>query len=102
MFALLLLYMAKRRTRSEKEEAKHHFLYTWEKEAKKASVVPSVNSQIQTAPDGEFQPLTSVKKARIMAQVYDLASIKRSILRSLIMSSLVLCLELMIYLAWNK
>ena len=94
--------MASRRTRSEKEGAKHHFLYTWANEPRKPQVVPSVKTQIQNAPEGQVHPSESLNKAKTMAQVYDLASIKRGILRSLIMASLVLCLELVIYLAWNK
>ena len=97
--------MAKRRTRKDKESAHHQFLYSWQNEPKKVSAEANVKSQFKNVPEAKNSsaiPVIPVKRAKIMAQVYDLASIKRNILRSLIMASLILGIELVVYLAWNR
>lgn len=93
--------MAKRRTRKDKAGAHHQFLYTWDGEPKKAPAEASVNTQFKKSLKAQKPTPVAAKKAMSMAQVYDLASIKRSIVRSLIIASLILGTEVVIYLAWN-
>jgi len=80
--------MAKRRTRAQKEKARHSFTVSW-------SPTPSVNQ-------------TEAKKARLEADVKKntvysvkgtkLGSIKKDIAKSLILSALILASEVVLYL----
>jgi hypothetical protein len=79
--------MAKRRTRKQKERAKHRFTLL-------------VKGQFQNATKPKKTKAAQPKKAKFLAKQGDLASIKREIFKSLILASLILGLELMIYLAW--
>lgn len=83
--------VAKRRTRKQKAQAKHKFTFE-----------PVVKGQFKSEPGTAFSLKLSSKKAKKLANLTDLASLKRDIVKSLILASLVLSLEVMIYLAWNR
>ena len=90
--------MGNRRTRKQKEKAKHKFLYL---EPKEASDKATVKGQIiSTKSHGKYLN-TKVQKAAFTDRVDDLASIKKNIGKSVILASLILSLELMIYLVWR-
>jgi hypothetical protein len=82
--------MSKRRTRKEKENAVH--TYTFQ---------PHVNGQLASTP--RTPPPTSpvINKAIDLAQDETLASTKGRIVRSLLLVSLILALELVIYFLWR-
>jgi hypothetical protein len=93
--------MGKRRTRKQKKEALHQFSYTWKNEPKKLRTEANVKRQSQTPLEANLRTSIPVKMAVNQAQVYDLASVKKDIVRSLIIASLIFGAELVIYLAWN-
>ncbi len=83
--------MAKRRTRKQKIQVKHKFTFE-----------PTVKSQFKNEPKAILLSKLDSKKAKKLANLTVLASLKRDIIKSLILASLVLSLEIMIYLAWNR
>lgn len=82
--------MAKRRTRKQKVQAKHKFIFE-----------PAVKGQFKNEPKTTLLSKPDSKKAKKLANLTDLVSLKSDIIRSLILASLVLGLEIMIYLAWK-
>ncbi|HJX59121.1 MAG TPA: hypothetical protein VJ481_01000 [Patescibacteria group bacterium] len=85
--------MAKRRTRREKASAKHGFALSWE---------PSVKGQFISKAKKPIPGSSHKESAITLAKDAPSASIKRDILKSLIIVSLILALEVVLYLAWNK
>jgi len=97
--------MAKRRTRKEKEKAKHPFLfslgetsYTYHKQPKSEFV--KKNSKITSKNEASkikygYFPENTEKNININ-------QIKGDILRSIFLSSLIIILEIVIYLFWNS
>lgn len=87
-----------RRTKKEKLEPRHPFLISWEKtEVKK----PLVKRQLVSEPEATLDKNRKTKNAEYLAKDSNLTSIKRDIVKSLIFASLILGLEIVIYLAWN-
>ena len=100
--------MAKRRTKKQKRQAKHQFLLKWEPEkpiakakARKTVSVPAVKGQIKNQADLNIKAKAKLKIADFQANNGGLASIKRDLVKSLIIASLVLALEVVLYLAWK-
>jgi len=86
--------MAKRRTKKEKEKAKHAFNLSW------APSEAGVKGQFNFEPKRPRAGLQHKESALSLAKDGSLASIKKDIVKSLIIVSLILALELVIYLAW--
>lgn len=86
--------MGKRRTRKQKETARHRFTLVANK--------PNVKRQNNIGLLPEIKPDQIVKKAESMTQVANSGTVKRDILKSLILASLILSLEIMLYLVWNR
>ncbi len=93
--------MGKRRTRREKEGAHHQFTLSWQPEAKKTLFEPHVKGQLKNLPEAKTDRHEPVKNADILTKVGPVEPIKRDIIKSLILASLILGTELVIYLAWN-
>jgi esterase/lipase superfamily enzyme len=100
--------MSKRRTRKEKEKAKHKFLYQWPQsedgsktQPTGASNEPAVKGQISKVKKHKKHKSTKDKMAVYTENIDDLASIKKNIGKSVILASLILSLELVIYLIWR-
>jgi hypothetical protein len=100
--------MGKRRTRKQKEKAKHKFLYQWPQaeefitpQLKEASSEPAVNRQIVSTKRLVNHKNIKNEKAAFTDNVNDLASIRKNIGKSVILASLILSLELVIYLIWR-
>jgi hypothetical protein len=102
--------MAKRRTRKQKESARHQFTIEWkpgqvpsgkkgQPEPKKASAEPVVKGQFKKPAKSRLSKAAVSKKAMESAKAGDVAKIKREIIKSLILASLILSLEIMLYLA---
>ena len=91
--------MAIERTRKNKENPHYGFLVSWQpKEGSQARVKRESNSAKST----EVATPTHGKRAESLAQG-ELGSVnKKNIYRSLILVGLILILELVVYLAWNK
>jgi len=91
--------MAETRTRKNKENPHYGFLVSWEpKREKKAHVKGETKFDTNDMPAS----IRRGKKADSLAQAEAGASIKRDVVRSLIIISLILILELVVYLAWNR
>ncbi len=78
--------MSKRRTRKDKEKAVHTYTFK-----------PVVNGQSNSKPSNLSSKNTPNKNALDLAQDDTLASTKHGLIRSLIIISFVLALELVIY-----
>jgi len=101
--------MAKRRTRKQKEAAKHTFTVSWDPSADKASSKaksslsePTVKGQFKNRQKpGSAKPKT-VKNANYMVKDESLSNIKHDIVKSLSLALVIVGLELVIYLALNR
>ena len=94
--------MAKRRTRKQKESAKHTFTIGWDedilKKESKAKTDESkyiVKRKLKNVSSGTKSQATITKNAVFLTKDYNLASIRK---KSLIIASLILSLETVLYL----
>ncbi|OGM57798.1 hypothetical protein A3E46_01820 [Candidatus Woesebacteria bacterium RIFCSPHIGHO2_12_FULL_46_16] len=92
--------MAKRRTRKQKEEARHSFALSWSPEAKKDHSELDVKGHLKNEAGRSLGQASTTKSADLLAKETSLASIKRDILKSIFLASLILGTELVLYLAW--
>jgi hypothetical protein len=86
--------MAKRRTKKQKEGAKHVFNVSW------APSEAGVKGQFNFEPKKPRAGSHKHESALSLAKDASLASIKKDIVKSLIVVSLILALEVVLYLAW--
>ena len=100
--------MAKRRTRKQKQEAKHRLTVSWkpsalssESEAKKSTSEANVKRQITKDFRTEEPKIVKTKGADSMEQNLILASVKKDIAKSLILSGIILASEVVLYLFWH-
>ncbi len=91
--------MAKRRTRKQKEKAKHQFKVSWKPEAKSTLSEPVVKGQTEVDKKAKKRKGTKRKKAYYKDNSDNLGTIKRDLVKSLIIASLILALEVVLYLA---
>jgi len=94
--------MSKKRTRKDKEKARHKFLVSWDPATNKASKISSVNRQLGTRGSKLTEAKSRVKNANLSDQDESLGRAKKEIIRSLILSSLILAGEVVLYLAWSR
>ena len=90
--------MAKRRTKKQKQQAKHRFVYSLPRSGKLASKGAAVKGQKKSVVKSTKSLVQDPKKAHSTATVDSLGTIKRDIVKSLSLASLILGLELVIYL----
>jgi len=95
-----IILMAKRRTRKDKEKAHHSFSYSWQPEPEKAPSRHNVKGQFVSSLKDTSSKADRAKSANKLAKDDSLASIKRDIVKSLILASFILGAELVVYLAW--
>jgi len=103
--------MAKKRTRKQKESAKHQFNVQWKpssgknnykSEAKGSVFEADVKGQIKSeAEQGNFIPVRN-KSTVDSEQKDNLKQIKKDITRSLIIAMIIIAAEMMLYLALNN
>lgn len=93
--------MGKHRTRKEKEAPHHHFTVSWSPEAKNVDLGSGVKGQITRGSEAESHVSHAQKSAVTLAKEDDSRLAKRAILRSLLLVSFILSVELVIYLAWH-
>ncbi|MBU0572512.1 hypothetical protein KKH23_03405 [Patescibacteria group bacterium] len=93
--------MAKKRTRKQKEKAKHSFAKAHQISLGKDPFEPVVKGQFKTNKKARHElPLTS-KKAMDSAKDSNIVEVKKELVKSLLLASLILGIEVMIYLAWQ-
>ena len=96
--------MAKKRTKKQKQKAKHQFTVSWEpssglsstKHKRGKSDTPVKRQTKHPARQGK-RKITKSEKATITAKDNNLASIKKDLIKSLMIASLVLSLEVVLY-----
>lgn len=93
--------MTKRRTRKQKEKAKHGFVKTHKISFKKDSPEPIVKGQFKTNKKARHKQLPASKKAMESAKDSSIVEVKKELAKSLLLASLILGIEVMIYLAWR-
>lgn len=91
--------MAQIRTRKNRDNPHYGFLVSWEPKRDEKQYVKGETSFMKIKSSASDK---HIKKADYLAQAENLSSAKKRIARSLILISLILILELVIYLAWNK
>jgi len=91
--------MGKRRTRKEKERAVHSFGVSW---SPKPGSQANVKRQIVSEPKEAPTKLSKQESAMLLAKEDSLKLIKKDIFKSLALASLIITLEVVIYLAWHK
>ena len=90
--------MGKRRTRKEKEKAIHSFAISWSPEANsKVDVKGHFNSEAKKA----SAKAGHQENAMLLAKEASLKLIKKDIFKSLILASLIVIFEVVLYLAWH-
>jgi hypothetical protein len=88
--------MAIHRTRKNKENPHYQFLYSWQ------PFQANVKGELEEGKTSTLATPRHGKKAESLAQEEGRPNIKKGIFRSLILISLVLILEVVVYLAWIK
>lgn len=92
----------KRRTRKDKENARHDFLVSWEPDSDEAKSERSVKGQFKNSHADKKNKTKRPKKAKTKAKGTGEAAIKRDIVKSLGLAFLIISLEIMIYLVWPR
>ena len=92
--------MAKRRTKKQKQGARHTFNISWVPGEEIEAGKPGVKGQFNIEPKKPNPSSHKRESALNLAKDASLASIKKDIVKSLILVSLILALEVVLYLAW--
>lgn len=96
--------MSKKRTRKQKESAKHNFSIHWEpdagSEAKTSTTEADVKRQLKYKKARSSSRLHAPKYTVDTGDINSLASIRKDIYKSLGLTGFILALELVIYLFW--
>jgi len=92
--------MAKRRTRKQKEKVKYTFIREGRAEPKKRSFEPVVKGQSKKRSKARHKKIQTSKSAVGLAKDSGFSEIKKDLIKSLLLASLILGIEVMVYLAW--
>src|SRR3989344_6258662 len=93
--------MTKRRTRRDKEIAKHRFLISWSPGKETSVLEANVKGQLGKDSVSRNKPVSQVESAILLAKETSTKAIKKDLLKSLILFCLILGLEIVIFLAGN-
>ena len=91
----------KRRTKKQKLTAKHEFGYVWNS-ANSRSLEAVVNRQTKKPKEVASNHNTNLKTADITAKGHESTAIMRDVAKSILLSSLIIALEIVLYLIWKK
>ena len=91
--------MTIQRTRKNKKIPNYGFLVSWDQNQSKQS---SVKGETKFGDINKTASIRHGKRADSLAQAEANTYVKRDLIRSLIIISLILILELVVYLAWNR
>lgn len=94
--------MSKRRTRVEKENVHYPFLISWQGSTKNKAPEARVKRESENRTSPEIHEARHPKSAEILAKDEENTIIKKDIIKSLLTTSLILILELVVYLAWKR
>ncbi len=93
--------MAKKRTRKQKEKAKHGFAEAHKISLGKDPFEPIVKGQFKTAKKARHEQPPTPKKAMESAKDSNIVEVKKELIKSLLLASLIIGIEVVIYLAWQ-
>jgi len=93
--------MGKRRTRKQKQQARHQLNISWTPQPQKGSAKADVKSQIEINPTVRLARGQRAKKATLLAKEGSFEAYGRDTVKSLVLASLILAAELVLYLAWK-
>ena len=93
--------MSKRRTKKDKEKARHSFAVNWDSGSGTLKFEPDVNRQLNPSTKTKEPLSLKINNPKFSAQTLNLASIRKDITKSLILAGLILASELVIYLIWK-
>lgn len=88
--------MAQHRTKQTKENANYNFLYSWK------PTISGVKGELNSNHNFNTNKPNKSKKAEILAQESYSVVIKKDIIKSVIIISFLLTIEIVIYLALNR
>ena len=98
-FTSTIVAMAVKKTKKSKKNPHYGFLVSWSPEASKMT---SVKGESKTETKSHLGSIRLRKNADSLAKEETRLNVKKDIIRSLITISLILILELVVYLAWIK
>jgi hypothetical protein len=90
----------KRRTKKDKQKAKHTFKMSWEKGVSRRKKTKSVKGQSPNSHKSKSSGTPDPKNAKSRAKDEFSESIKKDIIRSLALAAVILSLEVMLYFIW--
>ena len=93
--------MAKKRTRKQKEKAKHGFDSIYQISLGKDAFEPTVKGQFKNTKKVRHEQPPASNKATESAKNGNIVEVKKELVKSLLLASLILGIEVMIYLAWQ-
>jgi hypothetical protein len=93
--------MSKKRTRKQKENAKHTFLISWNPESPNRESEASVKGQFNKASELASKEKLPPKTTQNSAKQDNIDKIKTNILKSLILACLILASEIVLYFFWS-
>lgn len=93
--------MAKRRTKKDKLSARHQFALKWEPSLINNDLASGVKRQLKKQISASNAKTQRSKSANILAQEGSVKTIRLDIIKSLILASFILSLELVVYLVWT-
>jgi hypothetical protein len=93
--------MGERRTRKQKLKAKHQFNLSWTPQPQSSVLKASVKGQIVSSLKTRLEENKHTKKAVPMAKDGSFEAYKRDTVKSLVLASIILAAELVLYLAWK-
>lgn len=100
--------MAKRRTKKQKQKTEkrrgleNDYKISWSPRSNSKTPEPRVKGQIQKADSKNIASFKNSKTAEVSVKDENLESAKKDILKSLKLVSLMLALEIMLYLGWVR
>jgi hypothetical protein len=94
--------MSRKRTKKQKEKPRHPFLIKWEekKDLDEAVSKADVKGQNRIGPGHKTASKKVKKNAYSSGKDIVLASVKKDIIKSLSLASLIIGIEVMLYLIW--
>lgn len=93
--------MAKKRTKKQKQTAKHRFTLSWEPSNFEAKSQRSVNRQFENELNSTSSKSNTDKSSMDSAQMNVLTQTRRNIIKSLILGGVILGTEVVLYFFWN-
>jgi hypothetical protein len=93
--------MSKKRTKKQKQTARHDFLITWEPNASEAKSAKGVKRQIQNEPKIKHLSSTAEGNTVDSAQMSDIIKTQKNIIKSLILAGIILGTEVVLYFFWK-